>query len=124
MMRIIALSVLLTFAATKLFAGAETAKGEADLKREAATAEAAAKMGTANAVEDTRPRLAANTNAGPEVPMKPDVIQSVPEPRSKVSETGQGRAERRRTGLTVLAVVAVVAGSYLLQRLRSRSDPS
>ncbi len=41
-----------------------------------------------------------------------------------VAEEVQGATQRRKTGAMVLAVLAVVAGSYLVQRLRTRSDPS
>jgi flagellar biogenesis protein FliO len=113
MMRFVGLFLVLAFAVVRVSAGAE-----ADSKREARAA------ANSNLVEDPRPQLAANTNAGPEVPM----VAETPRPASwsepRVAEAASGAAQRRKTGWMLLAVLAVVAASYLLQRLRSRSDSS
>ncbi len=102
---------------------ADVANREGDLKHEAATVDYPAKMEATNSAEDTRPQLAATTNTAPDVPMAPETPQPVIRSGSRLAEAAPGAAERRKTGRMILAVLAVVAGSYLLQRWRSRSDP-
>jgi hypothetical protein len=113
MIKLVALFLVLAFAVVQVSAGAE-----ADSKREAQAA------ANSNLVEDPRPQLAPNPHVGPEVPMVAETPQPATRSEPRVAEAAPGAAQRRRTVWMVLAVLGVVAASYLLQRLRSRSDPS
>ena len=93
---------------------ADTATPEHDLKHEARVAT------NSNMADTAIPQLAPNLRAGPEVPMARETNPAA----APVVEGVPGAAQRRKTGAMVLAVLAVVAGSYLLQRWRSRSNPS
>jgi hypothetical protein len=97
---------------------ADVARPEADLPREAKAA------ANSNLVEDPRPQLAPNPHVGPEVPMVAETPRPASRSEPRVVEAAPGAAQRRKTGWMVLSVLAVVAASYLLQRWRSRSDPS
>jgi len=117
---LIGLFLSMAFATAMLAGGAEAGKTHGDTRGETELAESTADT---TSVRIAIPQLAANTNTGPEVPMAAE-----PPPPSVRSERGlteatSGAAERRKTLWMVLAVVVVVAGSYVLQRLRSRSDP-
>jgi hypothetical protein len=106
--------VLLVFTVVAMTRAAEVARPENDLKRETRVAT------NSNLADTALPQLAPNLKVGPEVPM---ARETNPAP-APVVEAVQGAAQRRKTGAMVLAVLAVVAGSYLLQRWRSRSNPS
>ena len=113
MIRFVCLFLIVTFAVVLVSAGAG-----ADLTREARAA------ANSNSVEDPRPQLAPNTHVGPEVPMVAETPRPASRSEPRVAEAASGAAQRRKTRWMVLAVLAVVAASYFLQRLRSRSDPS
>jgi hypothetical protein len=68
-----------------------------------------------NAVEIPRPQLAANPNTGPEVPMARETNRPA---------TPSAATPARNPWWVILAVLAVVAGSFVLKRLLSRSHPS
>jgi hypothetical protein len=113
MIRFAALVLILVFAAVWSSSGVE-----ADLKREAPVA------ASSNILADPRPQLAPNTNAGPEVPIAAETAQPATRSEPQAAAAAPVAAQRRKTQWMVLAVLAVVAASYGLQRLRSRSDPS
>ena len=108
----------LVFTMAAMAQGADIAKPKDDLKHEAPAA------ANSNLVEDPRPQLAPNPHVGPEVPMVAETPRPASRSEPRVAEAAPGAAQRRKTGGMVLAVLAVVATSYLLQRLRSRSGPS
>lgn len=110
MRSIVSVLLILAFAAVMAFGGAETALAGS----------------TTNSSPERIPvpQLAANTNVGPEVPMAAEPPTPAPQPTPRVTEATPDSAQRRKTVWMVVAVVAVVAASYVLQRLRSRSDPS
>ena len=104
----------LMFTVLAMTYAADVARPENDLKHEARVAT------NANSADAPLPQLAPNLRVGPEVPMARET-NPAPAPNA---EGVQGGAQRRKTAAMVLAVLAVVAASYLLQRLRSRSNPS
>jgi flagellar biogenesis protein FliO len=112
MMRFVGLFLLLAFAVVRVSAGAQ-----ADSKREVRAA------ANSNLVEDTRPQLAPNPHVGPEVPMVAEPPRPASQPEPRVAEATSDAAQWRKSGWMLLAVLAVIGASYLLQRLRSRSDP-
>ena len=88
-------------------------------KREAV---AAAKS---NAVEIPRPQLSANPNTGPEVPMARETNRpAIPPAAPPVGAATPVATQPRSPWWVMLAVLAVVAASFILKRLRSRSHPS
>ena len=111
--RFVCLFLVLAFAVVRASVGAD-----ANSKREARVAE------NSNLVEELRPQLAPNPHLGPEVPMVAETPRPATRPEPRVADAVPGAAQRRKTGGMVLAVLSVVAASYLLQRWRSRSDPS
>ena len=113
MIRFVCLLLILAFAAVRVSAGAE-----AESKREARAA------ANSTSVDDPRPQLAPNSHVGPEVPMVAESPQPAIRSEPRVAEAASGAAQRSKTGWMVLAVLAVVAASYLLQRRRSRSESS
>jgi hypothetical protein len=113
MIRFVGLCLVLAFAVVWVSAGAE-----ADSKREVWAA------ANSNLVEEPRPQLAPNPHVGPEVPMVAETPPPATRSEPRVAEAAPGAAQWRKTGEMVLAVLAVVAASYLLQRWRSHSDPS
>lgn len=93
---------------TKRIVAAENARREA---------EAAA---NSNAVNQPKPQLAANPKALPEVPIARDTNP----PATPAATATPVTAERRNPWWLILAVLAVLAGSFLVKRLLSRSDRS
>jgi uncharacterized membrane protein (DUF2068 family) len=91
---------------------------EEEAKREARMA------ANSNMVETPAPQLAASPEALSEPPMARNPNRPAAPPAAPVAEAAPGAAQRWKTGWMILLVLAVVAGSYLLQRLRSRSDRS
>jgi hypothetical protein len=118
MKQIVVCCVMLAFSVVAMTRAADVAKPEADLKREPPAG------ANSNLVEDPRPQLAPNPHVGPEVPMVAEAPRPASRSEPQVAEAAPGAAQRRKTGGMVLAVLVVVAASYLLQRWRSRSDPS
>jgi hypothetical protein len=113
MKRIVGIFLIFAFATVKTAGAAEAARTHEDSNREAPVA------ASSNLAARPLPQLAANTNTAPEVPMveeKTNLSAALP--------AAPATAQPRNTLWMVLAVLAVVAGSYLLQRLRSRSGPS
>jgi hypothetical protein len=79
-----------------------------------------AQTANSNEVESPIPQLSVNPNAGPEVPMARET-----NPPAAPDATATPAVTRPRSPWRVIpAVLAVVAGSYLLQRRRARSRPS
>jgi len=72
-----------------------------------------------NSVKEPTPQLAANPKAVPEVPIVKETNLFAP-PAAVAPPT----AERRSPWWLVLAVLGVMAASFLVKRLLSRSDPS
>jgi hypothetical protein len=91
---------------------------EEEAKREARMA------ANSNLMETPTPQLAASSGAVPEAPMAKNPNRRGVPPPAPVAEATPGAAQRWKTGQMILLVLAVVAGSYILQRLRSRSGPS
>ena len=85
---------------------------EEKAKREATMA------ANSNLVETHRLRLAANTSTAPGVPM----VKETNAPAVPLATPAA--PESRKPWWMILAVLAVLAGSYLLRRLRARSGPS
>jgi hypothetical protein len=106
--------VALVFTVVAMTRAADVARPEDGLKHETRVAT------NSNLADTALPQLAPNLRVGPEVPMARETNPAA----APVAEGVQGAAQRRKTGAMVLAVLAVVAGSYLLQRWRSRPDPS
>ena len=117
---LIGLFLSMAFATATLAGGAEASKTQGDMRGGTERAESTANTNSGGMVI---PQLSANTNTGPEVPMAAEPPPPSARSERGVTEATSGAAERRKTVWTVLAVVAAVAGSYVLQRLRSRSDP-
>jgi hypothetical protein len=110
--------VALVFTVVAMTRAADVAKPEDDLKHEMRAA------ANSNLADTVLPQLAPNPHVGPEVPMVAETPRPATRSELRVAEAAPGAAQRRKTGWMVLAVLAVVAASYLLQRWRSRSDPS
>jgi hypothetical protein len=104
----------LAFTVVAMTRAADVARPQNDLKHETRVAT------NSNLADAPLSHLAPNLRVGPEVPM---ARETNPAP-APVAEGVPGAAQQRKTAAMVLAVLAVVAASYLLQRLRSRSDPS
>jgi hypothetical protein len=114
MKQVIVGCLALAFTVDAMTRAADVAKPEDGLKHEMRVAT------NSNLADTAIPQLGPNLRAGPEVPMARETNPAA----APVPQGVQGAAQRRKTGAMVLAVLAVVAGSYLLQRWRSRSDPS
>jgi hypothetical protein len=99
---------------------AETMKNEEGLNREAAVAELTAKTANSNLVAVPIPQLSANPNTGPEVPMAREPNPPATSPATVAAPTSPAAAQTRSPWWMILAVLAVLLGSYFLKRLRSR----
>jgi hypothetical protein len=91
---------------------------EEDAKRKAQMA------ATSNLVEAPKPQLAANPTAVPEVPIAKETNAPVAPTAAPVAVATPATAGSWNPWWIILAVLAVLAGSYLISRLRSRSGPS
>ena len=76
-----------------------------------------------NLVETPVPQLAASSGTVTAAPMVEPRSWPAAPPPDRVAHATPRAGERRRTVWMAVVVLAVVAGSYLLQRLRSRSEP-
>jgi hypothetical protein len=104
----------LVFTVATMAGASAAAKPEDHLKREAQVAV------NSNLADTAIPQLGPNLKVGPEVPMARETNLAAGPPMG----AAPGAAQRRKTMWMVLAVLAVVASSYLLQRWRSRSERS
>lgn len=91
---------------------------EEKAKREARMA------GNSNLMETPAPQLAASSGALPEALLEKDTNRPAMPPPPTATDATPGADQRRKTGRMILLVLAVVAGSYFLQRRRSQSGPS
>ena len=87
---------------------------EEDAKR---AAQAAA---NSNLVDRPKPQLAASTRTGSETPL----AKQTNLPAAPIAAATPAAAESRKPWWIILAVLAVLAGSFLLKRLLARSGPS
>ena len=92
---------------------------EEQAKREARMA------ANSNAVETPVPQMSANPNTGPEVPMARESSgPATPSATTSVAAATPPATQPRSPWGVILAVLAVVAGSFVLKRLLARSRPS
>jgi hypothetical protein len=77
-----------------------------------------------NAVETPKPQLAANSKIAPEVPMPKETNPPAAPAVVPVAVATPAAAESQKPWWIVLAVLAVLAGSFLLKRFLSRSRHS
>lgn len=91
---------------------------EEKAKREALAA------ANSNAVATPQPQLAANPTTVPEVPMARETSRPATPSVTIVAAATPAVAEPRNPWWIILAVLAVVAGSFVLKRLLARSRPS
>jgi hypothetical protein len=87
-----------------------------------------AAVGVAGAAADSNearvpiPQLSADTNAWADLQRLRETNQPAVPQVSLVEKPTPAEQQQRHPGLMILAVLAVLAGSYLLQRWRTRSD--
>ena len=81
-------------------------------------------VANSNLVETPKPQLAANPNALPGVPMAKETNAPAVPLATPAAVATPAAPEARNPWWMILAVLAVLAGSYVLKRLRARSGPS
>ena len=91
---------------------------EEDAKSEALAA------ANSNAVKTPLPQLAANPNTVPEVPMAREANRLAAPSVTVVAAATPAAAEPRNPWWIILAVLAVVVGSFILKRILARSRPA
>jgi hypothetical protein len=77
-----------------------------------------------NQVAEPRPQLAANSQTGPEVPMARETNRPTAPATGPVGAATPAVTQPRNPWWIILAVLAVVAASFILKRILSRSRPS
>ena len=127
--------LFVAFAAAEMAGATEVVAREENPSREQIVAKYMARVETANALvqlaavdsnnmQKPIPQLSADTNAGAElqrlIETNPPIVPRV----SVVERPTPAETQQRNPVWMILAVVAVLAASYLLQRWRSSSDPS
>jgi uncharacterized membrane protein (DUF2068 family) len=80
--------------------------------------------GNSNLMETPPPQLAASSGSAPEALMERDTNGPASPPPKTTPEPTPGAVQRGNTGRMILLVLAVLAGSYFLKRLRSQPGPS
>ena len=118
MKSLVCVLLVLSFTAVKAAGAADAAQTTEDLQREART------TANSNLMGASVPQLSASPSVVTGALMVEDPSWPAAPPPDRVANTTPGAVERRRTVLMVVLVLAVVGGSYLLQRLRSRPGPS
>ena len=106
----VSLILVLVFPAVAGVRAADAPQTDGDLKREALAAT------NSNAMERPLPQLSANTSTVPEVPMTPPAYP----PAAPVSRAAPVAARPPSPWAAMLAVLAVVVGSFVVKRLLSR----
>ena len=81
-------------------------------------------VANSNLMETPVPQLVASTGPVPEASIEKDPTRRTIPPPAPVTAATPEAAERRKTVWMILLVLAAVAGSSLLRRLRSRPGPS
>ena len=115
MKSLVSLVLVLVFPAVAGLRAADAAKTNGDLQYEAPAAAA-----NSNAVEIPVPQLSANTSTVPDVPMAPPAYPPV----APAATQAPVAARPRSPWGAMLAVLAVVAGSFVVKRLLSRPGRS
>jgi hypothetical protein len=118
MRRCIGVLLCLAFAAMRAFGGTEPAKSAEGLKREAPMA------ANSNAGEIPIPQLSANTNGTSGVPLMREARGPAALVAASRAVATPASADSRRSFWIVVAAVVVMAASYLVNRLLSRSGRS
>ena len=77
-----------------------------------------------NQVAEPKPQLAANPQAVPEVPMAKETNRPAVSPAAPVAVATPAATQPWNPWWIILAVLVVLVGGYVLNRLRSRSGPS
>ena len=118
MKSLVCVLLVLSFSAVKAAGAADAAQTAKDLQREAGMGANSNLMGAAV------PQLSASPSVVTGALMVENPSWPATPPPDRVAHKTPGAVERRRTVWMVVLVLAVVGGSYLLQRLRSRSGSS
>ena len=77
-----------------------------------------------NQLAEPRPQLAANPQTGPEMPMAREINRPTAPATGPVGAATPAVTQPRNPWWIILAVLAVVAASFILKRILSRSRPS